>query len=69
MDPRALRETVAGVLGRRMSDAEATRICQAARRMLVAAAPLLRRHGGDVPAQEFGAVLRELSAMPANDDD
>lgn len=62
MDPEALRETVAALLGQRLSEAEALRISQAARRMLVAAAPALRHNPETIPTARFSALLRELAA-------
>lgn len=69
MDPEALRETVAEVLGRRLSEAEAIRICQAARRILVAAAPAFRHNPKTIPTARFSALLREVAADGGGSDD
>jgi len=69
MDPEALRKTVTQVLGRSLSAAEATRICEAAQRILVATAPALRHNPDTLPTSQFNALLRELAADGGGSDD
>ncbi len=65
MDPETLQRIIFDMVGREVSVEEAKRIGQTAGRMLETAAPVLTRHGGGVPQEDFDAVLGEL----ANPDD